>query len=81
MASRRRAAHTPLRTSKQDIAAVKRAPQTLRDFVGGDGKPGYFQQKLFVYGRGGEACRVCKSALTERRLGQRSTVFCRQCQH
>jgi len=28
MAPRRRAAHTPLRTSKQDIAAVKRAPQT-----------------------------------------------------
>ena len=28
MASRRRGAHTPLRTSKQDIAAVKRAPQT-----------------------------------------------------
>ena len=28
MASRRRAAHTPLRTSKQDIAALKRAPQT-----------------------------------------------------
>jgi len=28
MASRRRDAHTPLRTSKQDIAAVKRAPQT-----------------------------------------------------
>lgn len=28
MATRRRAAHTPLRTSQQDIAAVKRAPQT-----------------------------------------------------
>lgn len=28
MASRPRAAHTPLRTSKQDIAALKRAPQT-----------------------------------------------------
>jgi uncharacterized protein (TIGR00730 family) len=28
MASRRRAVHTPLRTSKQDIAALKRAPQT-----------------------------------------------------
>jgi uncharacterized protein (TIGR00730 family) len=28
MASRRRGAHTPLRTSKQDIAALKRAPQT-----------------------------------------------------
>ena len=28
MASRRRGAHTPLRTSKQDIAAAQRAPQT-----------------------------------------------------
>jgi hypothetical protein len=28
MASRRRTQHTPLRTSKQDIAAAKRAPQT-----------------------------------------------------
>jgi EAL domain-containing protein len=28
MASRRRGAHTPLRTSKQDIAAARRAPQT-----------------------------------------------------
>jgi uncharacterized protein (TIGR00730 family) len=28
MASRRRRRHTPLRTSKQDIAAIKRAPQT-----------------------------------------------------
>lgn len=61
--------------------AITQGGTTLRDFVGGDGKPGYFQQKLFVYGRGGEACRVCKTALTERRLGQRSTVFCRQCQH
>ena len=30
---------------------------TLRDFVGGDGTPGYFAQQLFVYGRGGEPCR------------------------
>jgi formamidopyrimidine-DNA glycosylase len=60
--------------------AITQGGTTLRDFVGGDGKPGYFQQKLFVYGRGGEACRTCKLPLTESRLGQRSTVFCRQCQ-
>ncbi|MEZ5509587.1 MAG: bifunctional DNA-formamidopyrimidine glycosylase/DNA-(apurinic or apyrimidinic site) lyase [Gammaproteobacteria bacterium] len=53
---------------------------TLRDFVGGDGKPGYFQQTLRVYGRGGQPCRVCKTALTEIRLGQRTTVFCKTCQ-
>ena len=28
MASRRRGAHTPLRTAKQDIAALRKAPQT-----------------------------------------------------
>lgn len=53
---------------------------TLRDFVGGDGKPGYFQQSLLVYGRGGEPCRRCGTALKEVRLGQRSTVYCPVCQ-
>jgi formamidopyrimidine-DNA glycosylase len=60
--------------------AITQGGTTLRDFVGGDGKPGYFQQKLFVYGRGGEACRQCKTVLSETRQGQRTTVFCRQCQ-
>ena len=53
---------------------------TLRDFVGGDGNPGYFKQMLMVYGRGNEACRQCDEPLKEIRLGQRSTVYCRQCQ-
>lgn len=53
---------------------------TLRDFTGGDGKPGYFKQSLRVYGRGNKPCRVCGKPLTEVRLGQRSTVFCRKCQ-
>lgn len=53
---------------------------TLRDFVGGDGKPGYFQQTLRVYGRAGEPCRQCGVPLREARLGQRSTVFCKFCQ-
>lgn len=60
--------------------AITQGGTTLRDFVGGDGKPGYFQQKLFVYGRGGEVCRQCKTILSETRQGQRTTVFCRQCQ-
>lgn len=53
---------------------------TLRDFTGSDGKPGYFKQSLKVYGRGGEPCVVCGLALSEIRLGQRSTVYCRHCQ-
>lgn len=53
---------------------------TLRDFVGGDGKPGYFSQSLSVYGRGGQPCITCMTPLKETRLGQRSTVFCPRCQ-
>jgi len=62
-------------------AAIEQGGTTLRDFVGGDGKPGYFKQELQVYGRGGEACVECLTTLKEVRLGQRSTVYCPHCQH
>lgn len=60
--------------------AIERGGTTLRDFVGGDGQPGYFQQELFVYGRGGEFCKVCGSTLREIKLGQRASVYCPKCQ-
>lgn len=60
--------------------AIERGGTTLRDFVGGDGKPGYFQQELFVYGRGGEFCKHCGSTLREVKLGQRASVYCPKCQ-
>lgn len=60
--------------------AITQGGTTLRDFVGGDGKPGYFKQQLFVYGRGGLPCKNCNNTLKEIRLGQRSTVYCPHCQ-
>lgn len=60
--------------------AIEQGGTTLKDFVGGDGKPGYFQQELQVYGRAGQPCRACGTDLCEVRLGQRSTVFCNICQ-
>ncbi len=60
--------------------AIERGGTTLRDFVGGDGQPGYFQQELFAYGRGGEFCKTCGSTLREVRLGQRASVYCGRCQ-
>ena len=50
------------------------------DFVGGDGKPGYFQQTLLAYGRGGQFCTVCGGTLREVKLGQRASVYCPRCQ-
>ncbi len=60
--------------------AIEKGGTTLKDFVGGDGKPGYFSIELAVYGHGGEPCPKCKKTLTEIKLGQRSTVFCKSCQ-
>lgn len=60
--------------------AIRQGGTTLRDFVGGDGKPGYFRQSLKVYGRGGEPCLACGRPLKEVRLAQRSTVYCGYCQ-
>lgn len=61
-------------------AAIQQGGTTLRDFVGSDGSPGYFAQQLFVYGRAGQVCKCCGGVLRERRLGQRSSVFCVTCQ-
>lgn len=61
-------------------SAIEQGGTTLRDFVGGDGKPGYFAQQLYVYGRAGEPCKTCSTPLRELRLGQRSSVYCVTCQ-
>ena len=59
---------------------IERGGTTLRDFLKPDGEPGYFEQELFVYGRAGEACKRCGSAITLRRDAQRSSFYCRACQ-
>ena len=61
-------------------AAIAQGGTTLKDFVSGEGKPGYFKQELKVYGRADQPCTVCKAPLKEIRQGQRSTVFCPVCQ-
>lgn len=60
--------------------SIDQGGTTLRDFVGGDGKPGYFKQQLLVYGRGGEPCSRCKKPLKEVRMNDRTTVYCVDCQ-
>jgi formamidopyrimidine-DNA glycosylase len=61
--------------------AIKAGGTTLRDYVGADGNPGYFRQKLYVYERAGAACRVCGGPVRRIAQGQRSTYYCPHCQH
>ena len=60
--------------------AIQQGGTTLKDFVQAEGKPGYFQQQLNVYGRAGEPCNKCDKAVMQITQGQRSTFYCRQCQ-
>ena len=61
-------------------AAIEQGGTTLKDFVGSDGKPGYFKQELQVYGRVGEPCNICGKNIKNVNLGQRSTFYCGSCQ-
>lgn len=62
-------------------AAIREGGTTLRDFINGEGKPGYFRQLLSVYGKTGDPCPRCGQPIRERRIGQRSSFFCPTCQH
>ena len=61
-------------------AAIREGGTTLRDYVNPEGMPGYFRQKLFVYERAGEPCRICKTPIKQFVQGQRSTYYCPSCQ-
>jgi formamidopyrimidine-DNA glycosylase len=60
--------------------AITAGGTSLKDFVNSEGKPGYFSQQLTAYGRSGLPCLFCGNPLQTMTLGQRSTVFCQQCQ-
>ena len=61
-------------------AAITAGGTTLRDFANNQGEPGYFAQRLAVYGREGEPCTGCGKMIIKRVIGQRSSFFCSQCQ-
>ena len=74
--------YVALAAAVKDILAyaITRGGTTLRDFLDPDGAPGYFEQELSAYGRGGEACPRCGRAMKQATIGQRTTVWCGYCQ-
>jgi formamidopyrimidine-DNA glycosylase len=62
-------------------AAIGAGGTTLRDYVNSDGNAGRFRQKLYVYERGGRACRRCATPIRRITQGQRASYFCPRCQH
>ena len=60
--------------------AIRSGGTTLRDYLGADGAPGYFRQRLYVYERRGKPCRRCGTPVRVVTQGQRSTYYCPTCQ-
>jgi formamidopyrimidine-DNA glycosylase len=60
--------------------AVERRGSSIRDYVGGTGEGGAYQDEFRVYGRTGEPCPRCRTPIERVRLAGRSTHFCPRCQ-
>ncbi|MCW9013854.1 MAG: bifunctional DNA-formamidopyrimidine glycosylase/DNA-(apurinic or apyrimidinic site) lyase [Gammaproteobacteria bacterium] len=60
--------------------AIQQGGTSLQDFTQQDGKPGYFQQILKVYGKTNQPCLICHQPIRQLRQQQRSTFYCSQCQ-
>jgi formamidopyrimidine-DNA glycosylase len=60
--------------------AIARRGSTIRDYVGGSGMRGGYQEEFRVYGRRGEPCPRCGAPIAQLRLAGRSTHYCPRCQ-
>jgi formamidopyrimidine-DNA glycosylase len=60
--------------------AIERRGSSIRNYVGGSGLRGSYQEEFRVYGRTGKPCPRCGTPVERRRLAGRSTHHCPQCQ-
>lgn len=60
--------------------AIDRRGSTIRDYVGGDGAAGGYQDELRAYGRAGQPCPRCGEGIAVLRLAGRSSHHCPSCQ-
>jgi formamidopyrimidine-DNA glycosylase len=60
--------------------AIALGGSSISDYVDSDGEEGFFQLQHRVYGREGEPCLVCKTAVKRVVIGGRSAHYCPKCQ-
>ncbi len=71
-----------LRRAVQEVLgeAIALGGSSISDYVDADGEEGFFQLQHRVYGREGEPCLVCGSAVKRIVLIGRSSHYCPKCQ-
>lgn len=66
---------------KQVLArSIEQGGSTLKDFVTGQGKTGYFQQTLLVYGNANKPCYHCHTPIETLKINGRASAYCPKCQ-
>jgi len=60
--------------------SIRAKGTSVRSYVDATGARGGFQNLLRVYGREGEPCQTCGTAILRERVGGRSSFFCPRCQ-
>lgn len=60
---------------------IQRRGASIRNYVGGSGLQGEYQNEFRVYGRTGKPCPRCGAAIENLRLAGRSSHFCPLCQN
>jgi formamidopyrimidine-DNA glycosylase len=73
---------TRLHRAMVDIlaTAIRLKGSSISDYVDADGEKGSFQLRHQVYGRAGEPCPTCGTAIRRIVVGQRGTHYCPKCQ-
>jgi formamidopyrimidine-DNA glycosylase len=70
---------------RKDVAkvlttAIEKRGSTIRNYVGGSGLAGGYQDEFLVYGRKGQSCPRCGTPIAHLRLTGRSAHYCPKCQ-
>ena len=61
-------------------SAIEHRGSTIRDYVGGSGLGGGYQDRHAVYGRTGEPCTACRTPIEVARVAGRASHYCPVCQ-
>jgi formamidopyrimidine-DNA glycosylase len=60
--------------------AIEKRGSSIRDYVGGEGRRGGYQEEFRAYGRTGRPCGRCGTPIACTRLAGRATHYCPRCQ-
>ncbi len=73
---------TRLLSAVQEVLreAIELGGSSVSDYVSADGEEGFFQLQHRVYGREGEPCLTCRTAIRRVVIAGRSSHYCPQCQ-